>query len=309
MMALCAPFPWVKKVYNSTLSAADNNGKGANQFAYVSYHQAKAYYDSLSSKKSLDGAIGGAKKLTETASTGLDENGTIKKKFGYISADEAKAYYTKFSANATKKSAKSATTSLAAAAGSGLDAGVSAFKKAGENSAKGYISGINKYLKEVGQAGADMGAKALEEANKKTKTASPSKAFAEIGMYNDLGYANGVKTYAYLVSDAVSEMAGNALSTMRKASVASNGIITGNGISVPTSTNAGYSVGASNEGAMASLASNIYQAVMNGMANANIGTANGGDIKVIIDGKEVFKAVQTESRKRGVAISNGTFSR
>ena len=299
----------MKKVYNSALSSADNNGKGANQFAYVSYHQAKAYYDSLSNKKSLDGAIGGAKKLTETASTGLDENGTIKKKFGYISADEAKAYYSKFSANATKKSAKSATTSLAAAAGSGLDAGVSAFKKAGENSAKGYISGINKYLKEVGQAGADMGAKALEEANKKTKTASPSKAFAEIGMYNDLGYANGVKKYAYLVSDAVSEMAGNALSTMRKASVASNGIITGNGISVPTSTNAGYSVGASNEGAMASLASNIYQAVMNGMANANNGTANGGDIKVIIDGKEVFKAVQTESRKRGVAISNGAFSR
>jgi hypothetical protein len=59
---------------------------------------------------------------------------------------------------------------------------------------------------------------------------------------------------------------------------------------------------------MASLASNIYQAVVSGMANVG-GVANGGDIKVIIDGKEVFKAVQTEQRKRGAVVSNGAFSR
>ena len=147
-----------------------------------------------------------------------------------------------------------------------------------------------------------MGAKALEEANKKTKTASPSKAFAEIGMYSALGYAKGVADYTSVAARATASMAEASMKAMNYNAMGGN-------MSVPTSTNAGYSVGTSNEGAMASLASNIYQAVMNGMANANIGTANGGDIKVIIDGKEVFKAVQTESRKRGVAISNGAFSR
>ena len=82
------------------------------------------------------------------------------------------------------------------------------------------------------------------------------------------------------------------------------------GVSVPTSTNAGYNISAANTNAMASLAGNIYQAVVSGMSNARINTtSDNGDIKVIIDGKEVFKAVQTESRKRGVAISNGAFSR
>ena len=63
-----------------------------------------------------------------------------------------------------------------------------------------------------------------------------------------------------------------------------------------------------NEGAMATLASQIYQAVVSGMSAVKE-DGEKQDIKVIIDGKEVFKAVQTESRKRGVAISNGTFSR
>ena len=74
---------------------------------------------------------------------------------------------------------------------------------------------------------------------------------------------------------------------------------------VPTTTNAGYGIGMANQGAMASLASNIYNAIASGMAGMNTGS---GDIKVIIDGKEVFNVVQSESRKRGVAISNGAFS-
>jgi len=80
------------------------------------------------------------------------------------------------------------------------------------------------------------------------------------------------------------------------------------GFSVPTNNNAGYGVGAMNESAMMNMASTIYQAVASGISTISL-NGDDRDIKVIIDGKEVFTAVQTESRKRGVAISNGAFSR
>ena len=75
---------------------------------------------------------------------------------------------------------------------------------------------------------------------------------------------------------------------------------------VPTTTHVGYGIGMANQGSMATLASNIYNAIASGMAGLNAGGT--GDIKVIIDGKEVFNVVQSESRKRGIAISNGAFS-
>ena len=71
------------------------------------------------------------------------------------------------------------------------------------------------------------------------------------------------------------------------------------------STNAGYGIGMANQGAMATLASNIYNAVVSGMAGVSGGK---GDTVIMIDGKEVFRVVQNESRKSGVAISNGAFA-
>lgn len=240
---------------------------------------------------------------------GLTSNGQGANKYKYVSADQAKAYYSNFSSKETK-------TKVSNAAGEMGNAGVARLKKlnadyknAGVDNTAGYIKGIKALLKEVGEAGADIGAKAINAAKKKVNSNSPSKEFEKIGMYSDQGFAQGVKKYSSTVTDSVSEMAGKALSTMRKASAMSSNLIMSGSVSVPTTSNAEYSVGASNENAMASLASNIYQAVVSGMASASIGNDNGGDIKVIIDGKEVFKAVQTESRKRGVAISNGAFSR
>ena len=264
----------------------------------------KAYYENLATKTSLEKTASSAKKLGESASTGLDENGMIKSKFGYISADEAKAYYSKFSSNDIKAKTKSAVTAMA---NTGVSAAksktvIDGFKTAGENAASGYISGINKYLKDVGKAGADMGAKALEEANKKTKTASPSKAFAEIGMYSALGYAKGITDYTSNATQAVERMAAASM----KAAAAYGG---SSNVSIPTGTNAGYAVGASNEGAMASLASSIYQAVVSGMSNATLNTGNDRETNIIIDGKRIFKVVESEKRKRGAAISNGAFSR
>ena len=55
---------------------------------------------------------------------------------------------------------------------------------------------------------------------------------------------------------------------------------------------------------MMNLASNIYQAVVSGMATAG---GNNGDIVLTCDGKEFFRIVRNEERKSGIAIGNGAF--
>ena len=131
---------------------------------------------------------------------------------------------------------------------------------------------------------------------------SPSKAFGEAGMYSVLGYANSIQDYSYKATEAVEDMARLSVKAVNSSA---------NMFSFPgysASNNVGYGIGMANERSMASLASNIYPAVVSGMSALNLNTGNGGDVKVIIDGREVFKVVQTESRKQGVAISNGAFS-
>ena len=255
----------------------------------------------------------GAEKVKKAANNGLykpayqgaDNNGSGASKFKYVSFQDAKEFYSNFSSKETKDKTYKAAATMAQAGANGADSKTSAFTNAGIDNTAGYIKGIRALLKEVGEAGADIGAKAIAAAKKKTRTESPSKAFAEIGMFNDLGYAKGITENAGVVTKAVSVMADKALTTMRKASDMSNSLITSGSYSMPA-TNAGYGIGAANTDAMASLAGSIYQAVVSGISSVGTGS---GDINVIIDGKEVFKAVQTESRKRGVAISNGAFSR
>ena len=293
-----------KTVYQAAYDGVTNNGKASTAFGNAANEQGSAYAKYFASKGNLSDAYTNAGKLTDSAEAGLDKGGTAKGEFGKTSLAEAKAYYSKFSSNETKSKTKSAVTTMA---NTGVSAAksktvIDGFKTAGENAASGYISGINKCLKDVGKAGADMGAKALEEANKKTKTASPSKAFAETGMYSALGYAKGITDYTSNATQAVERMAAASM----KAAAAYGG---SSNISIPTGTNAGYAVGASNEGAMASLASSIYQAVVSGMSNATLNTGNDRETNIIIDGKRIFKVVESEKRKRGATISNGAFSR
>jgi hypothetical protein len=105
------------------------------------------------------------------------------------------------------------------------------------------------------------------------------------------------------------DKATSAVETMTKASIraANTDFISDVSVSIPKS-NAGYGIGMANESAMASLASNIYQAVVSGMAMSN-GNGNNGDTIITIDGREVFRVVQSEARKNGATISNGGFSR
>ena len=177
------------------------------------------------------------------------------------------------------------------------------------------VAKTSYYLKETGEAGAAIGAVALEALEKKIKTGSPSKAFAQIGKFSGQGFANGITESIPLIANAAKKMGTSALSAVTSASDLSNRIITGNiadpmsraNVAMPSSANVGYGIAGANGEAMANLASSVYQAVVSGMATANL---NGDrETNIIIDGKQVFKVVQSEERKRGASISNGTFSR
>ena len=263
-------------------------------------------FDTSFSKGILDNKVivnNAANGVFKTANSGLDDNGKAPEKIKSTSDKLTKAYYNRFTSKDTLTNVKNATSTMAGEGVKGIESKNKDYTNAGINNTAGYIKGIRALLKEVGEAGADIGAKAIEAAKKKTKTASPSKEFFEIGMFSALGYAEGVKDYTSSATDAVKRMANSSLKAMQFDPM------TKAILSAPSTSNLSYGISAANEGAMASIASNIYQAVVSGIAGANVGSGNSGDIKVIIDGKEVFKAVQTESRKRGVAISNGAFSR
>ena len=293
-------------IYKPAVDGATNSGNANSMFKFVATNNARNYASGLGSQNSAAKTAGNS--LYQSGYNGANKDGTAISKYKYVSADMAKAYADNLGSKTAKANAYTAGANIAAQGNKGAASKISSYKTTGENSTKGYIAGMLKLVKQTGDAGAKVGEAALKALKKVLKTGSPSKEAAKIGGYTAEGYANGITQNTSLVTRSVQNMAGEALDAMSNASKISNSIITGGAISVSTSANAGYGIGAANGMAMESLASNIYQAVVSGISNASVNTES-SDIKVIIDGKEVFKAVQAESRKRGVAISNGTYSR
>lgn len=309
-----------KQLKGEPIKKGRGGGSNANPYKYVSADQAKslsAAQGGEASKDTYEALVPRAFKSDLNTAVTTSRNagkkiidaytGEISK--GKVQATNAgKGVVDAYTGEVVKGKSKAINAGDTVSSGtvSGLNKGVSKAKKSGMETSSGYVEGVLKLLKEAGKAGGDIGLEALKAANKKLGIKSPSKAFAEVGKYSVLGFANAIESNSFLATNAVSDMSKKALDAMSMDIIdpMSSGTV-----SMPSNNNAGYAIGAANEGAMASLASNIYQAVVGGMSTvANSGSV-GNDIKVVIDGKEVFKAVQTESRKRGVAISNGAFSR
>jgi len=285
-----------KQLKGEPIKKGRGGGSNANPYKYVSADQAKkisAIQGGEASKDTYEALVPRAFK--SDLNTAVTTSRTSAKKV----TDAYTGEVAKGKSKATQASKIVANGTVA-----GLNTGIAKAKKSGMQTTSGYVEGVLKLLKEAGKAGGDIGLAALKAANKKLKIESPSKAFGEVGKYSVLGFANAIESNSFLATNAVSDMSKKALNAMSMDIIdpMSSGTV-----SMPSNNNAGYAIGAANEGAMASLASNIYQAVVGGMATANL---NGDrETNIIIDGKAVFKAVQTESRKRGVAISNGAFSR
>lgn len=261
---------------------------------------AKAYAEGINSGKT--DANNAGLSIYNSSKNGANNNGNGANGYKYVSADMAKSFNFGLNNAQTKAGAYIAGQAIGSQASAGAKSYKSGFTTAGEQSGAGYVGGVNNKtnLKKAAEAGKTIASNALKKLKEVLGIHSPSRAFGEAGYDSVLGYANWVNKYSYLASNATKDMAQSAIKAVNTA----NSYFT-NGMSIPTTTNAGYNVGMANQGAMASLASNIYNAVVSGLANSN---NEKGDTVVMIDGKEIYRVVRKEERKSGVAISNGAFS-
>lgn len=293
------------KVFNASLNGVSDNGKGGTKFFNTSASEAQKYALGLTSVNSNVKSAG--KGLFNNASKGVTEANSGTKSFKYVSFEQAKQYSSNLSSKTAKTNAYNAGISLGGQAATGAASKKGSFTTAGQNAGAGFVLGIDKNKSKATTSGMTIAMNALKKLKEVLGIHSPSKAFGEAGMYSVLGFSNAIEDNTFKATNAVALMSERVLATAKTdlTGVLANPLARGN-VSMPSS-GVGYGIGMSNDTAMASLASQVYQAVVSGMEVVADSLEN-RDIKVLINGKEVFKAVQTEQRKSGVAISNGAFS-
>ena len=253
---------------------------------------AKAYAEGMNSGASAVRNAGN--NLYTSGKNGADYNGQGGQMFYNTSANEAY----KFAMGLTSPKAKAEATlggkSLAAQGTNGAkslanDSNVG-FNYAGRMSGQGYVAGVEKYKNSAKASGAVIAKAALSELKRVLGIHSPSTAYGEQAYWSVMGYAKNMERYSYLAENAARDMARGSLKAVETANAY-------------TTSNAGYGIAASNQGAMADFMSNMY----NAFASAMTGINTKGDTIVMIDGKEVFKVVKKQERESGIAIGNGAF--
>ena len=90
----------------------------------------------------------------------------------------------------------------------------SEFVSIGSNIISGLVSGIKSGISSVGSAISDVVSSAVSKAKKALGIHSPSRVFAEIGMYSDEGLAKGLIKYSNVVTDAAGNVANNMIDVM-----------------------------------------------------------------------------------------------
>lgn len=255
---------------------------------------AKAYADGMNSGVGQVSTAGS--NLYTSGKNGADNNGKGTQMFYNTAANEAYKFAMGLTSPKAKSEANLGGKALAAQGTNGAKSlandSTSGFKYAGQQSGAGYVAGVNNKtnLTNAKSAGATIASNALKKLKEVLGIHSPSKAFGEAGMYSVEGYAQYMEKYTYLAENAARDMARSSLAAVETANAY-------------TTSNAGYGIGASNQGAMADFMSNMY----NAFASAMTGINTKGDTIVMIDGKEVFRVVQKQARDSGVAIGNGAF--
>lgn len=95
-----------------------------------------------------------------------------------------------------------------------------AWQKAGENAVEGYKTGMDDKAEEVEESAEDMVQGGIDAGNKAQDSHSPSKKYAEMGMYAVEGYAEGVRDNKQTAIDAMSavceEIIAKARSVLKK---------------------------------------------------------------------------------------------
>ena len=287
-------------LYKTALNGVNGNGTASTEFANVGSNMTKAFNSGLVASGVITNSYNAGAKVSRYGYEGMDANTNA---YNNIAYKLANLFTGGLGSSENASKAYTAGAKLSNEGSWGTTEYNDDYYYTGDMAGQGFILGIRKHEYEAKEEGATVARNVLSNLAAVLDIGSPSKEAYKMGAFFDEGFANAISDYTYTATDAADEMAKLSLQAIRTSNAMFN-----SGVSIPSGTNAGYGIGMANEGAMASLASNIYQAVVSGMATYG-GASDSRDIKVVIDGKEVFTAVQTESRKRGVAISNGAFSR
>jgi len=286
--------------YNyATANAPFNFTSNTDAFRSQGENAMQAYADGMNSKIGAVNTAGN--NAFNSGLNGVGADGKGEQKFYNTAANEAYKFAMGISSTKAKNDAYNSGAALSYQGDKGARWWISDWIKAGDSSGQGYVAGVNKNKKSAASSGETIGKAALRRLKEYLGIHSPSTAFGDQAYWSVMGYAKNMERYSYLASDAAKDMANSALKAVETA----NDTLTSD-MSVPATTNAGYGVGVANEGALMTLASNIYNAVVSGVAG--IGSGVGGDTIVMIDGKEVFRVVKKEERKSGIAIGNGAFT-
>ena len=105
---------------------------------------------------------------------------------------------------------------------------------AGEDMIKGLIEGIKNMASGVWKAAKDVAKGALDSVKKFFGINSPSKAFAEIGMYADEGLAGGLKKFGGLVATEAKNVGTTAMDSLKSAVSHISDVISGDLDMTPT---------------------------------------------------------------------------
>ena len=108
----------------------------------------------------------------------------------------------------------SAVSSIISSCKSALSNVASEFISIGSNIISGLVSGIKSGISSVASAISDVASSAVSKAKSALGIHSPSRVFAEIGMYSDEGLAKGLIKYSNVVTEAAGNVANNMIDVM-----------------------------------------------------------------------------------------------
>lgn len=287
-----------KSLYNSGYNGATNYGKALADYYNVSSGASSNYAKGLVNGTTSVASAG--QSLYASGYNGANNYGNGGNEYYSLADKLANLFSGGLSSNSALSGSYNSGYKLANEGTWGAYDLNSEFEYVGDMAGQGYVAGIRKNEYKAEYAGGTVANATLYKLKEALGIASPSKEAYAVGKFFDEGFANAISDFTSLATDNASNMAELSLKAMRT----TQGMFSG--FSVPTNNNAGYGVGAMNESAMMNMASTIYQAVASGISTISL-NGDDRDIKVIIDGKEVFTAVETERRRRGVGVGSNAF--
>lgn len=285
-------------LYKTALNGINNNGTASTNFANLGSNMTRAFTSALASQGSLNNAYNAGYKVSQFGYEGANANTVA---YSNIADSLANLFSSALGSSANRSKAYSAGSYLSNEGSWGTTEYNDDYYYTGDMAGQGFVLGIRKHEYNAKVEGQRIAQAALYNLAEALGIASPSKEAYKMGKFFDEGFSNAIGDFSYTAEDAANEMAKLSLQAIRTSNAMFN-----SGVSVPTNNNSGYGVGAMNESAMMNMASTIYQAVVSGISTINL-NGDDRDIKVIIDGKEVFTAVETERRRRGVGVGSNAF--